>query len=87
MCASFWESSLLKNNLLTIIAKHQGVILDDELYTILKKDYPDLSYKEFNRMLMELEIQGLIYVSQITKTKRRVELVKEGQEFLGVGED
>ncbi|WEU39685.1 MAG: hypothetical protein OdinLCB4_004145 [Candidatus Odinarchaeum yellowstonii] len=87
MCASFWESSVSKNTLLSIIAKHQGVILDDELYTILKKDYPDLSYKELNRMLMELEIQGLIYVSQITKSKRRVELVKEGQEFLGVGED
>jgi len=72
---------------LSILAKRQGVILDDELYMILKKDYPDLSYKELNRMLMELEIQGLIYVSQITKTKRRVELVKEGQEFLGVGED
>lgn len=87
MCASFWESTLSKNNVLSILAKRQGVILDDELYMILKKDYPDLSYKELNRMLMELEIQGLIYVSQITKTKRRVELVKEGQEFLGVGED
>ncbi len=87
MCASYWESNLSKNNLLSIIAKHQGVILDDELYTLLKKDYPDLSYKELNHMLMELEIQGLVYVSQITKTKRRVELVKEGQEFLGVGED
>lgn len=87
MSKSYWESTPPKNQILLILARRQGVMLDDELITLLKKDFQDLSYSELNRMLMDLEIQGAIHVSQITKTKRRIELIKEGQEFLGVGED
>ncbi|MHA1754123.1 MAG: hypothetical protein ACTSYR_01225 [Candidatus Odinarchaeia archaeon] len=83
----YWEKLPIRNKVLSILERRQGVILDDELYTILKKDYPDLSYKQLNNILMDLEIKGIIHVSQITKTKRKVEIIKEGEEFLAVGED
>ncbi|MFX0044371.1 MAG: hypothetical protein ACFE8Z_00850, partial [Candidatus Hermodarchaeota archaeon] len=68
--------------------KRRGVILDDELVRILKKELGDEpSDAELNQALMQLEINGLVHVSQITKTKRRIEVIKEGTEFLAVDED
>jgi hypothetical protein len=64
------------------------VILDDELRRILKKEIGrEPSAGELNAALMQLEINGIVHVSQITKTKRRVEVIKEGTEFLAVDED
>ena len=87
MSRSYWEATPLRNAILDCIIKRQGVVLDDELFNMLKKDFEDLSYGRLNRVLMSLETQGLIHVSQITKTKRRVEIIKRGEGFLAVGED
>ena len=63
---------------------------------MLQKSFDDISLKDVNRALMQLEIEGLIRVSEIegltrvsriAKNRRRVELMKPGQEFLAVGED
>ncbi|MHA1238682.1 MAG: hypothetical protein ACTSSJ_05530 [Candidatus Odinarchaeia archaeon] len=87
MSKAYWERTPLRNAVLNCIIKRQGVVLDDELFTMLKKDFEDLSYSVLNKILMSLETQGMIHVSQITKTKRRVEIIKKGEEFLAVGED
>jgi hypothetical protein len=42
---------------------------------------------ELNAALLQLEINGLVHVSQITKTKRRIEVITEGATFLAVDED
>ena len=71
-----------------ILQKRRGVILDDELERSLKKALgQEPSEAELNSALMELEINGLVHVSQITKTKRRIEIITEGHEFLAVDED
>lgn len=78
----------LRNVIVDILKKRRGVILDDELVRILKKELGDEpSDAELNQALMQLEINGLVHVSQITKTKRRIEVIKEGTEFLAVDED
>lgn len=61
--------------------------MDDELNTSLDNDGMTISESELNEVLMALEIEGLIHVSRITKTKRRIELIRPGQEFLAIGED
>ena len=83
----YWEKVPLRNQILLVLKRRQGVMLDEELYTILKKDNPEISYPQLNRVLMDLEIKGLVHVSQITKSKRKIELIREGEEFLAVGED
>lgn len=83
----YWDLVPLKNAILNAIAKRQGILLDNELFTMLQKDFKDLSYTKLNKALMALEIEGVLHVSQITKTKRRIEVMKEGQGFLLVGED
>lgn len=73
---------------MTILSKRHGIILDDELERALKKETGDIpSEGELNAALLELEINGLVHVSQITKTKRRIEVISEGHEFLAVDED
>lgn len=83
-----WSVMPLRNIVIEILKKRRGVILDDELRRALKKELGDVpSDAELNSALMQLEINGLIHVSQITKTKRRIEVITEGHEFLAVDED
>ena len=71
-----------------IVKKRRGVILEDELRRALKKEIGnEPSDGELNSALMQLEINGILHVSQITKTKRRIEVIQEGTEFLAVDED
>lgn len=83
-----WNALPLRNVIVSIIQKRHGVILDDELVRILKKQMgSEPSDAELNQALMQLEINGIVHVSQITKTKRRIEVIEEGLEFLAVDED
>lgn len=50
---------------------------DADLMNALSKDGVTLADSEFNKILLDLEIYGLIRVSWVTKEKRRVELVTE----------
>ncbi len=78
----------LRNLIMSVLHKRRGIILDDELIRVLKKELgSEPSEGELNSALLQLEINGLVHVSQITKTKRRVEIVTEGHEFLAVDED
>ena len=73
---------------MNILHKRRGIILDDELGRSLKKEMGnEPSEAELNSALLKLEINGLVHVSQITKTKRRIEIITEGHEFLAVDED
>lgn len=85
---STWNAIPLRNVILTVIQKRKGIILDDELGRALKKEMgTEPSEAELNSALLQLEINGLVHVSQITKTKRRIEFITEGHEFLQVDED
>lgn len=58
-----------------LLNKKQGAITDTELYKALKDLYEDVSYKDFNKALMKLEIEGIIQVTSLTKAKKRIELI------------
>jgi hypothetical protein len=83
-----WNAMPLPNLVVSIVKKRRGVILDDELIRALKKELgSEPSDAELNTALLQLEINGLVHVSQITKTKRRIEVLSEDQTFLAVDED
>ncbi|MGY5864836.1 MAG: hypothetical protein RTV41_09545 [Candidatus Thorarchaeota archaeon] len=83
-----WNAIPLPNLVVSIVKKRRGVILDDELIRALKKELgSEPSEAELNRALLQLEINGLVHVSQITKTKRRIEVLTGDQTFLAVDED
>jgi len=69
-----WDVYPLRIALVEALQKKQGVSTDVELLDLLRQNYEDLSFKELNILLMKLEVEGMISVTSLTKTKRRVEL-------------
>jgi hypothetical protein len=55
--------------------KEVNSLTDVELYKILTKDDKILSEGKFNKILLDLEILGLIKVAWMTKDERRIEIV------------
>ena len=66
----------IRNHLLDIIKQKENYT-DKELEKALTKDDMTLSQGKFNKVLLDLEIMGLINVSWITKENRRIEAVIE----------
>ncbi len=54
--------------------KEAGSLTDIELYKILSKQGYVLPEDKFNKLLLDLEILGLIKVAWITKDERRIEV-------------
>jgi Fe2+ or Zn2+ uptake regulation protein len=54
----------------------KGAMTDEELFDLLRETHEDLGFGALNRTLMKMEVEGKVYVSALTKGKRRVELVK-----------
>ena len=61
--------------LLEILNK-KGDMVDDDLFNQLKEEFDDLGYKDFNEILMRLEVSGKIRTTSMSRGKRRVELVQ-----------
>ena len=55
--------------------KEAGSLTDVELYKIITKDEEKIPEDKFNKLLLDLEILGLIKVAWITKDERRIEVV------------
>ncbi|NIQ06923.1 MAG: hypothetical protein GWO20_14710 [Candidatus Korarchaeota archaeon] len=64
----------LKNRVFDKI-KEAGHLTDSELYKALKKDGFVIAEDRFNKILLDLEIMGLIKVAWVTKDTRRIEVV------------
>jgi DNA-binding PadR family transcriptional regulator len=60
--------------------KQAGNMMDSDLINALSKDTIDLNESELNKILLDLEIYGLIRVSWVTKDKRRIEAVVGSQQ-------
>ena len=54
-------------------------ITDSDLVNALNKDSVSLSDTDLNKILLDLEIYGLIRVSWITKDKRRIEIIVDSR--------
>jgi vacuolar-type H+-ATPase subunit H len=66
----------IKNHVLETIKQKEN-FTDKELEKLLAKDGTIITEAKFNKVLLDLEIMGLISVSWITKDTRRVEAVTE----------
>ena len=68
-----------KNKLYEMI-KESGSLTDSELSKLLIKEGISIPEDEFNKILLSLEIYGLIKVSWLTKEQRRIEIVEKEAE-------
>jgi hypothetical protein len=54
-------------------------ITDSDLVNALNKDSVSLSDTDLNKILLDLEIYGLIRVSWVTKDERRIEIIVDSR--------
>ena len=64
-------TNLVKNKILEMIQNSDGTT-DKDLFKDISKKQPILE-NEFNKVLLDLEIKGLISVSWLTKDTKRIE--------------
>jgi hypothetical protein len=58
------------------ILEKKGDMMDDDLFSQLKEEYDDLGYKDFNNILLKLEVSGKIRSTSMSRGKRRIELIQ-----------
>ncbi|MCK5625335.1 hypothetical protein KAI11_00615 [Candidatus Bathyarchaeota archaeon] len=73
---NIWYTQPLHTTIVEFLQKKRGATIDVELYNALKKKNKDLSFRQFNKTLMKLEIENIIHVASLTKNKRHIELIK-----------
>jgi len=73
----FLEAKPLHTLLIETLESHKGSLTDTQLLRQLKKLNGDLNNRMFNKVLLRLELEGLIHVFTLTKNRRRIELVPQ----------
>ena len=79
MAVKTWRAHPLDLTILEILEK-KGGMTDEELFNMLKEDYEGLGFGALNKTLMKMEVQGKVYVSSLTKGKRRVEATQRKEQ-------
>jgi len=60
--------------LLDLLQK-KGALAEAELFEALTDEFEDLGFKDFNELLLRLEISGKIRLTSMSRGKRRIELI------------
>ena len=73
-------SSIPLKNIVLDTIKENTSLTDSELSKKLTKEGYIISEDKFNKLLLDLEIMGLITVSWLTKDTRRIEVIEQKEE-------
>lgn len=85
------ELSAIESKAGDILEGHNGVYLDKRLYTVLKKDFPGLSRKDFNEVLDSIlkkgysMERGLIRPLTANEAEKQLKEEHEGGKNVGKG--
>jgi len=74
MPTKIWKTRPAYFVLLEILNK-KGAMTDVELFDALNEEFKDLGFKDFNELLMQLEVRGKVRTASLARGKRRVELI------------
>lgn len=69
-----WKTYPVYFVLLEVLAK-KGAMNDTELFEALSDQFEDMGFRDFNELLMRLEVSGKIRTSSMARGKRRIEMV------------
>ncbi len=59
------------------LRRRGSMVKEQELFNVLRSVRPDLSFSEFNKALMTLEVRGVIEVDTARRSTRVIRLVEE----------
>jgi hypothetical protein len=72
-----WKTHPAYFFVLETLAKKKGSMVDVDLLEALTEEFADLGFRDFNELLMRLEIAGKINLTSMARGKRRVELKEQ----------
>ncbi|MGD8545865.1 MAG: hypothetical protein PVH12_06785 [Candidatus Bathyarchaeota archaeon] len=72
MTVKTWKTRPVHNALLEILKK-KGAMTDEDLFSELKDEFEDIGFRDFNELLLRLEIGGKIRTTSMSRKKRRIE--------------
>jgi hypothetical protein len=72
-----WKTRPARSVLLELLERKKGAMADVDLFDALIEEFKDLGAKDFNSLLMGLEVAGKIRVTSMSRGKRRVELIQQ----------
>lgn len=75
--SKFRSTQPIHTTIVELLYKKGGNSTDKEIYKDLENMVDDLSFKTYNRNLMELELNGIIRVTTLTKNRRNIEVIKK----------
>ena len=75
-----WRPEPVELIIVDTLRRKAGSAKDRELFEAVKKVVKDLSYRDFNRALMRLELNGIVNISTIKKTIKNVVLIEKAKE-------
>ncbi|MGF3522553.1 MAG: hypothetical protein ACQXXJ_05600 [Candidatus Bathyarchaeia archaeon] len=70
-----WKTRPTHFVLLEILSK-KGDMNETDLFNALQGEFEDLGYKDFNQLLLNLEVAGKIRTTSLARGKKRVGLVQ-----------
>ena len=74
MPTKIWKTRPAYFVLLEVLNK-KGAMTDVELFDALNEEFEDLGFKDFNELLMQLEVRGKVRTTSAARGKKRVELI------------
>ncbi len=74
MPTKIWKTRPAYFVLLEVLNK-KGAMTDVELFDALNEEFKDLGLKDFNELLMQLEVRGKVRTTSAARGKKRVELI------------
>ncbi len=75
---SFGEKGLntLMYAVVELLERKANIVKDQDLFNAIKTVIPDVSFSEFNKALMNLEMDGIIEVDTMKRNTRVIRLVR-----------
>jgi hypothetical protein len=71
-----WKTRPAYFVLLEILNK-KGDMPENDLFSAVTEEFPDLGYKDFSELLLNLEVSGKIRTTSMARGKKRVELINK----------
>lgn len=69
-----WRGHPLETTVVEILQR-KGAISDEDLLGFVRESgFGDVGFGELNKALLRLEVEGVVYVSSLSRGKRRVDL-------------
>jgi len=69
-----WKTHPAYFFVLETLKRKKGSMTDMDLLEALSEEFADLGFRDFNEILMRLEVAGKITLTSMARGKRRVEL-------------